>query len=177
MMSNEKTDIDKLLQSESDAIEANPDAPLTSETKVTRGHDRVKKLQIRLNEDEYRRVEEAAEARGIPASTMARSLILAALDQEVVGTLHPASPRVDFLSHSADAVRGRSGGILDLVSPYSTDSISRDKLNALLRELFSRVELNLRFISPGSPLNITYSAEAVSAAATSRSHKTSEPKS
>ncbi|WP_433578733.1 hypothetical protein [Nocardia brasiliensis] len=83
--------IDELLQTESEAIESDPDAPITPKSKVTRGHDRVKKLQIRLNEDEYERIEQLAESQGIPASTLARSLLLAAIGAETASATDPSA--------------------------------------------------------------------------------------
>ena len=47
--------------------------------KVTRGHDRAKTLQIRLNEDELRELVALAANRGLPVSTVARQLLLQSL--------------------------------------------------------------------------------------------------
>lgn len=56
-----------------------PDAPLPADTKVTRGHNRTKTLQVRLNDDEYDAIETLAHARDLPASTVARSILLKSL--------------------------------------------------------------------------------------------------
>lgn len=68
-----------LVASEVEAAEAAADVvdlDLPSEVKVTRGHDRSKVLQIRLNEDEHRVVTKLAAERGVPTSTFVRALIL-----------------------------------------------------------------------------------------------------
>jgi hypothetical protein len=76
------TDIDKLLQEESDAIEANPDAPVMDSTKVSRpGMERAKVLSVRLNPEEYENLRRLAAASGVGPSTMARGLILQGLVQ------------------------------------------------------------------------------------------------
>ena len=166
-MSSKKTDIDELLRSESDAIEANPDAPLTSETKVTRGHDRVKKLQIRLSEEEYRQVERAAEARGIPASTMARSLLLAEIDKtrrEVPRTQDPT--RSAYYHVLLDEIRSglrRSAGNFSL---FEGGAVRHAEMGKLLAEMFGHIEI--RLIGRDLPLSITYSADAVSTVPVSR---------
>jgi hypothetical protein len=54
-------------------------APLPEGTRVTRGHNRSKTLQIRLNGDEYGALELLAKNRDLPVSTVARALILNAL--------------------------------------------------------------------------------------------------
>lgn len=53
-----------------------PDAPLPAGVRVTRGHDRSKVLQIRLNEDEHRLLSKLADEQHLPVSTLARSLLL-----------------------------------------------------------------------------------------------------
>lgn len=50
--------------------------PIPPGTKVTRGHDRTKTLQVRLNDDEYDRLKSMADAAELPVSTMVRSMIL-----------------------------------------------------------------------------------------------------
>ena len=47
-------------------------------TKVTRGHGRSKTLQVRLNDDEFAALARVAEERGVPASTLARNMLLRA---------------------------------------------------------------------------------------------------
>ena len=76
--------ISDLIEAESRAAEeadATPDLPLPSNVKVTRGHDRSKVLQVRLNEDEYRVLTKLAKERHVPASTFARALILKTIGQ------------------------------------------------------------------------------------------------
>jgi hypothetical protein len=157
-MSNEKMNLEELLQSESDAIEANPDAPLTSETKVTRGHDRVRKLQIRLNEDEYRQVEEAAEVRGIPISTMARAMLLDALDARQI-----AGENRNSNSSTQDIFASLASFGFPLVS--TSDDIDAKRLQLLIQTLFSRIELDFHFPDfKVLPVHVTYSAEAIRSA-------------
>ncbi len=75
-------DVDTLLQEESDAIEANPDASPTKSTTVSRpGRERAKVLSVRLNPDEYEELRQLAALSGVGPSTMARGLILQGLTQ------------------------------------------------------------------------------------------------
>jgi hypothetical protein len=66
-------------ESEQAEQNADPGAPLPEGTRVTRGHNRSRTLQVRLNEDEYEQLELLAKGRELPVSTVARSLLLAAL--------------------------------------------------------------------------------------------------
>lgn len=75
-------DLAARLAEESDAIEANPDAPITDRTTVTRGHGRTKVLQIRLNDTELAELERISATRGLPPSTVAREAILRLIDPE-----------------------------------------------------------------------------------------------
>ncbi len=68
--------IDELIAAEAKASEQSKDAELKPGTKVTRGHGRSKTLQVRLNEDEFAALARVAEERGVPASTLARDLLL-----------------------------------------------------------------------------------------------------
>jgi hypothetical protein len=52
---------------------------LPAGTKVTRGHNRSRTLQIRLNGDEYEELERLAKERELPVSTVARGLLLASI--------------------------------------------------------------------------------------------------
>ena len=72
--------IDELIAAEAKASEQNKDAELKPGTKVTRGHGRSKTLQVRLNDDEFAALARTAEERGIPVSTLARDLLLRALE-------------------------------------------------------------------------------------------------
>ena len=74
--------LQELLDSEgaaAEAAEADQESPLPAGVKVTRGHDRAKTLQIRLNEDELRELVALAADRGLPVSTVARYLLLQSL--------------------------------------------------------------------------------------------------
>lgn len=54
----------------------NPSVPLPSHVRVTRGHDRTRVLQVRLSEEEYQELAERADAHHVPASTLAREVLL-----------------------------------------------------------------------------------------------------
>lgn len=71
--------IDELIANEATASEQNKDAELKPGSKVTRGHGRSKTLQVRLNDDEFAALARVAEERGVPASTLARDLLLRGL--------------------------------------------------------------------------------------------------
>lgn len=77
------TNIDELLESEARAVEQNKNARLKPGTKISRGHGRTKTLQVRLTEEEYARLESWAEAKNLPMSTMARSLLLSELTDDL----------------------------------------------------------------------------------------------
>lgn len=64
-----------------EAAEDSPDAPLPGKVRVTRGHDRSKVLQVRLNEDEHRILLKLASERGVPPSTFARAVLLETIGQ------------------------------------------------------------------------------------------------
>lgn len=57
------------------------DLALPSDVQVTRGHDRTRVLQVRLNEDEYRVLSKLAGERHLPVSTLARAVLLTAIGQ------------------------------------------------------------------------------------------------
>ncbi len=71
--------------------------------KVTRGHDRAKTLQIRLNHEELGELTALAETRGLPVSTVARQLLLQALNP--VDDLKAA---LDRLERDVSEVRRRA---------------------------------------------------------------------
>ncbi|GAB88875.1 hypothetical protein [Gordonia rhizosphera] len=54
-------------------------APLPSRVKVTRGHPRSRNLQVRFRDDEFDELTAYAEQRGLPVSTVVRSLVLQAI--------------------------------------------------------------------------------------------------
>ncbi|MEN2737836.1 hypothetical protein ABCS02_08605 [Microbacterium sp. X-17] len=75
--------ISDLLASEVEAAEqasADPATPLPKGVRVTRGHDRTRVLQVRLSEEEYAAVSERADAHHVPASTLARDVLLRNLE-------------------------------------------------------------------------------------------------
>lgn len=78
------TKIDDLLAAEAKAVEdaevtGDPHAPLPSHVNVTRGHPRARNLQVRFRDDEFAELTAYAEQRGLPVSTVVRSLVLQAI--------------------------------------------------------------------------------------------------
>ena len=71
--------IENVIAQEAEAGERDPDAPIGEGATVSRGHGRTRTLQVRLTEDELAELSEAASARELPVSTLARDLILARL--------------------------------------------------------------------------------------------------
>jgi hypothetical protein len=76
--------IDDLLAAEAKAVEdaeasSDPNAPLPKHVKITRGHPRARNLQVRFREDEFDELTAYAEQRGLPVSTVVRSLVLQAI--------------------------------------------------------------------------------------------------
>lgn len=76
--------IDELLAEEAIAVEeagatSDPEAPLPAHVKVTRGHPRARNLQVRFRDDEFEELAAYAEQRGLPVSTLVRSLVLQAI--------------------------------------------------------------------------------------------------
>ncbi|MGM0385993.1 MAG: CopG family transcriptional regulator [Actinomycetota bacterium] len=71
--------IEQLIAAEAEAAERNPDVEIRPGSKVTRGHSRTRTLQVRLNDDEFAVLAAAAEQRGVPASTLARELLMSQL--------------------------------------------------------------------------------------------------
>ena len=71
--------IEELIAAEAEAAELNPDAAIRPGSKVTLGHNRVKTLQVLLNDDEFATLTAVAERLGVPASTLARDLLLRGL--------------------------------------------------------------------------------------------------
>lgn len=67
---------EELIAAEADASEQNPDAEIRPDSKITRGHNRTRTLQVRLHEDEFASLASVAERLGVPASTLARDLLL-----------------------------------------------------------------------------------------------------
>lgn len=59
---------------------ADPAVPLLSHVRVTQGHDRTRVIQVRLSEEEYAAVGHSADAHHVPASTLARDVLLRKLE-------------------------------------------------------------------------------------------------
>lgn len=74
------------ITADAEASERNPDAPLKPGTKMTRGHQRSKTLQVRMNPDELDALAAIAGQRGIPVSTLARDLLLAHIAERDTST-------------------------------------------------------------------------------------------
>ncbi len=70
---------------EADEIEADPDRVVRDDTLVTRGSKRDRTLQVRLTNDEYDELIEAAAAADLPASTLARSILLRGIRSPALG--------------------------------------------------------------------------------------------
>ena len=76
------SELNELIASEVETAErdsSNPDAALPTHVRVTRGHERSKVLQVRLNEGELEALAKLADERGVPASTFARAILLEAV--------------------------------------------------------------------------------------------------
>lgn len=76
--------IGELLAEEAIAVEeaeatSDPEAPLPAHVKVTRGHPRARNLQVRFRDDEFAELAAYADQRGLPVSTVVRSLVLQAI--------------------------------------------------------------------------------------------------
>ena len=68
--------IEELVAAEATAAEQHRDAEIQPGSKISRGHNRSKTLQVRLNDEEFAALQRLATARGVPASTLARDLLL-----------------------------------------------------------------------------------------------------
>lgn len=88
--------IEKKIAAEAAAAEQDADAPIRPGSRIRRGHARTRVLQVRLNEDEAQRLDDAAQQRGIPVSTLARTLLLKEL------TASGESPRATIARIRAD---------------------------------------------------------------------------
>ena len=100
------TQLTKLIGAEATAAEegeADQSSTARAGVKVTRGHDRAKTLQIRLNHEELSELTALAEDRGLPVSTVARQLLLRSLNP--VDDLKAA---LDRLERDVSEVRRRA---------------------------------------------------------------------
>jgi hypothetical protein len=86
-----------------EAAEADQESTLRTDVKVTRGHDRAKTLQIRLNEDELAELVAMAADRGLPVSTVARQLLLQSL-----APAEDLKSALDRLERDVSAVRRKA---------------------------------------------------------------------
>lgn len=65
--------------------EAHKEDPIPAGAKVSRGHDRSRVLQVRLNDDELATLTELADAADVRPSTFARQILLDAMQQAMAG--------------------------------------------------------------------------------------------
>ena len=80
------SDIEKIIEEETDASETNRDAPIPEGAKVTRpNRGRSTVYSIRLNPDEVAALQSIADAVGVPGSTLARSWIVERIEEEHAG--------------------------------------------------------------------------------------------
>lgn len=80
------SDIEKIIEEETDASEANRDAPIPEGAKVTRpNRGRSTVYSIRLNPAEVAALQSLAETAGVPGSTLARSWIVERIQEEQAG--------------------------------------------------------------------------------------------
>jgi predicted DNA-binding protein len=100
------TKLKKLIDAEAKAAEdgeADQSSTARAGVKITRGHDRAKTLQIRLNHEEIGELTALAQDRGLPVSTVARQLLLQSLNP--VDDLRAA---LDRLERDVSEVRRRA---------------------------------------------------------------------
>lgn len=76
--------IEEVLAAEAKAAEDaeatnDPSTPLPATSKVTRGHPRARNLQVRFRDEEYDALVAYAERRGLPVSTVVRTIVLQAI--------------------------------------------------------------------------------------------------
>jgi len=81
-------DIEKKIALEGDRAEkaeltSDPNSPLPSGTKITRGHPRTKNLQVRFADSEFDLLTEYAYRQGLPVSTVVRLLVLREISPDV----------------------------------------------------------------------------------------------
>lgn len=78
------TRIDELLAAEAEAVEraeqtADQDTPIPADVTILRGHPRSRNLQVRFRDDEFDELTAYAHGRGLPVSTVVRSMVLQAI--------------------------------------------------------------------------------------------------
>lgn len=118
-------DLAALIEAEGEAIEANPDAPITDETKVTRGHPKTRTLQVRLSPEEYEGLEKIADERGLPVSTVAREQLqhLLRASQRSESASRVVSAFEDFMSDIEFRVRRAPAGIAEVTNALREQGI------------------------------------------------------
>jgi len=95
-------DVNKVLAEEGEAAEQNKDAEVTPATKVSRpGRQRSTVFSVRLNDEEMAALQAEAEAQGVPASTLARAMIVRQLPAPERIVPHLPMPGKVHLSHLA----------------------------------------------------------------------------
>ena len=100
--------IDDLLAAEAEAVEqaeatSDPESALPAHVKVTRGHPRARNLQVRFREDEFDELTAYAEHRGLPVSTVVRSLVL-----QAIAPVDDLKSALDRLESDVAAVRRKA---------------------------------------------------------------------
>lgn len=76
MSRTETSSLEELLAEEAEAVDLDRDAPITPATEVSQpNRGKAKVLSVRLSDDEMAALQSAADAVGLPPSTMVRSLI------------------------------------------------------------------------------------------------------
>ena len=76
-------EFERFLRDEAEYAEANKDAPISAQTRVSRpGGQRAKVYSVGLLESEVAALEAAAERVGVPASTLAHSWITERLERD-----------------------------------------------------------------------------------------------
>lgn len=103
-----KTNTEDLIATEAKAAEeaeltSDPNVPLPSHVKVTRGHPRARNLQVRFRDDEFDELTAYAEQRGLPVSTVVRSLAL-----QAIAPADDLTSALDRLENDVAAVRRKA---------------------------------------------------------------------
>lgn len=93
--------ISDIIAAEAEASERNPDAAIKPGSTVSRGHQRSKTLQVRMNPEELEALATIAEQRGLPVSTLARDLLLSQIaetDTSAKGLIAKIRAELDTLA-------------------------------------------------------------------------------
>jgi hypothetical protein len=97
---SKRDELRRLAAEEAESAEEHRDEDyeIGPDTRVTRGHGRSKTLQVRLNEEEYAALEAIANARQLPVSTVARSVLLAMLSINTSDIVRQHTPDFERVS-------------------------------------------------------------------------------